>query len=162
MLTATFDSTTRPNEGIVAAARAAGYSVCFSSVSRRESRSTDFAQHFEGHDEVPELCLLGESALGHGRLGGQKDDDLLERILEIISNGAFPADRDQLSRGQLHQLRDALALEAHVASGRSIFVTADVKGFITHGRRECLQQLLSTRILSCEEFQAEVSAQNDA
>lgn len=43
-------------------------------------------------------------------------------------------------------------LEAHVREKRDIFVTADSKHFIRHGRREKLEALCSTRIMTVEEF----------
>ena len=46
-----------------------------------------------------------------------------------------------------------MILEAHHRAGNQIFVTSDKKGFVNHGRRERLETLLGTQILTPEGFQ---------
>jgi hypothetical protein len=86
--------------------------------------------------------------------GPHTQELLYDGILAIISDGSYPPSgkRDNLTRGQHHQLRDAMILEAHVREGRDIFVTTDTTGFIKHGRREKLEALCSTQIMTVEEF----------
>jgi predicted nucleic acid-binding protein len=50
-----------------------------------------------------------------------------------------------------------MILEAHTAARRKLFVTGDAKAFILNGRREQLQGLLSTRIVTAAEFEAELN-----
>jgi hypothetical protein len=51
-----------------------------------------------------------------------------------------------------------MILEAHSADRRTLFVTGDVTAFISNNRREKLQTLLTTRILSTSEFEGELRA----
>jgi hypothetical protein len=103
---------------------------------------------------VQELVVLDETPLDSGLLAGLDDLTRFEAILRVISNGSFPkpGERDAMTVGQLHQLRDAMALEAHARDGRTVFVTRDRKGFIDGGRRETLEGLCSTRIVTPEEL----------
>lgn len=103
---------------------------------------------------LPELLVVDESRVGEAVLAGEEDAALFEAILEVISDRGFPppGGRDDLSAGQLHQLRDAMILEAHSRSERHVFVTTDLKGFVKHGRREKLQELCSTVIVTVDEF----------
>ena len=68
----------------------------------------------------------------------------------VISASSFPAHgcRDELTKGQLRQLRDAMIFEAQVREGRHVLVTTDASGFINQGRRLKPQQLGRTRILT--------------
>lgn len=158
--TVTFDSTAEPNSAVVLAAINAGWHVAFVSVSVREAQFTDFCVEIKKHDLVPELGVWEESSWDEARWADESSGDRLEKILAIISNSGFPKSRNQLSEGQRHQLRDAMILEAHVAAERTTFVTDDLRAFITHGRRERLENLLSTRILSSFEFKAKLCNEN--
>jgi hypothetical protein len=107
---------------------------------------------------APEPLVLDESPLGVGALGGNAGRvDLFEEALVIISNGSFPApgDRNALTEGQTHQLRDAMVFAAHVRDHRNVLITGDKKGFVKQGRRERLESLGSTLIRTREEFIAE-------
>jgi hypothetical protein len=103
---------------------------------------------------ILETLVLGESELGYAVLGSEEEPDLLEHILKIISNDSFPrpGSRDDLLPGPRRQLRDAMILLAHVREHREIFVTDDKKAFVRHGRREKLELLLSTSIMTSKEF----------
>ena len=105
-----------------------------------------------GLGKILELGIVDESEVGNCVVGG--GDDYMESIIQIISNGSFPksGSRGHLSNGQRRQLRDAMILDAHAREGRSVFITNDRRGFIDGGRREMLQALLNTKILSGEEF----------
>lgn len=156
MKTVTFDSTTRPEDPEVLAAQAEGWDVAFVSVSLREAKGADFEEALRNQVRVPEIALWDESRWDEARWADELGRIRLEQILEVISNGGFPRDRSNLTKGQLHQLRDALILEAHSAAGRAVFVTGDLKGFIKNDRREQLEDLLKTRILTAAEFRAEL------
>lgn len=41
--------------------------------------------------------------------------------------------RDELSRGQAHQLRDAMLFSSHVEHGGALLITGDAKAFISDG-----------------------------
>jgi hypothetical protein len=157
MRTVTFDSTAKADEPLVLKAVDAGWRVGFASPSRREARGTDFEVSLSAHERVPELGVWGESSWG-ARWADKQSSERLRSILAIISNGSFPMKREQLTKGQSHQLRDAMILEAHAAARRDVFVTADAKAFIRNKRREQLETLLQTRILSPTEFEAELAA----
>lgn len=154
----TFDATARPDSRVVTAAIAAGCYVTYASVSLREAKGTDFEVELKKYDCVPELAVWNESDWDESRWAGEPSSDRLENILGIISNGAFPKDRATLTQGQLHQLRDAMILEAHSAASHDIFVTGDVKGFIKNGRREKLETLLGTRIMTAGELLSELAS----
>ena len=103
---------------------------------------------------IPELLVLDETPLGSGVLSGDRDADVFERVLRIVSNGSFPGpgSRDRLTAPQRRQLRDAMTFEAHCRQRRHLFVSDDKRAFINHGRREALQSLGRTRILTSDEF----------
>jgi hypothetical protein len=87
-------------------------------------------------------------------LAAARDVDVFETALAIISDGSFPkrGQRSEMTKGEQHQLRDAMTFEAHVRHRRHVFVTADAKGFVKDGRREKLEHLGRTRILTPDEF----------
>ncbi len=143
---------------MVLAAIAANWHVTFASVSLREAKGSDFEVTLRKHDLVPELGVWNESSWDNARWADEQSGDLLEKVLSIITNGSFPKNRSNLTEGQLHQLRDAMILEAHAAKERAVFVSADVRAFIKSGRREQLESLLKTRILRPSEFEAELNA----
>jgi hypothetical protein len=157
--TVTFDSTSRPDEPPVLKAVDAGWHVAFASVSVREARGTNFEASMSIHGRVPELGVWGESSWG-ARWADRASSQRLRSILAIVSNGSFPKSRGQLTKGESHQLRDAMILEAHAAAHRDVFVTADARAFIRNGRREQLEALLQTRILNPAEFEAELDAEH--
>ena len=105
-------------------------------------------------DPLPEPFVLGETPLGDGALGAEAVG-VFEQALAIISNRSFPVSgqRDHLTRGQQHQLRDAMIFEAHVRHGRHVLVTNDKKGFVNGGRREQLERLGQTRIETLDELE---------
>jgi hypothetical protein len=109
---------------------------------------------------VRESLVLGESRLGEAVLGSDGGASTFEAILDVIGSGSFPplGSRNTMTAGQWHQLRDAMILEAHAREGRDVLVTQDVRGFIHNGRRERLETLCRTRILTVDEFCADVAA----
>jgi hypothetical protein len=108
-------------------------------------------------EAVPESFILGESPLGVGVLSDDKTAAAFEFILNTISNGAFPRSgkRDNLSEGERKQLRDAMIFEAHVRSGRDIFVSNDRRAFIGKAhqeKRRALEASFKTQIFDRLEF----------
>jgi hypothetical protein len=103
---------------------------------------------------IPELLILDETPLGSGVLAGDEHAELFEHVLRIVSNGSFPppGSRNALTAPQRRQLRDAMAFEAHCRQRRHLFVSDDRRAFINHGRRERLESLSETRILTSSEF----------
>jgi hypothetical protein len=106
---------------------------------------------------VYETAVIGEWHLGSAVLGSSSSP--FEEILEVIGGGSFPppGKRDGLSAGVRRQLRDAMILEAHWRDRRDVFVTEDVTGFIDHGRRDRLEALCRTRIMTVDQFCNSVS-----
>jgi hypothetical protein len=108
-----------------------------------------------GGDVIPETLVLGESRLGRAVLGGDDAPALLEAILEIIGNGQFPPPGERgtaLGKRQRRRFRDAMIFQAHCRERRDVFVTNDENDFIRGGKREKLQAIGSTRILTVKEF----------
>jgi hypothetical protein len=101
---------------------------------------------------VREMAVLGEWRLGEAVLGGDESQPMLEIILRVIGGGSFPPQRENLTRGERRQLRDAMILEAHYRDRRDVLVTEDAKAFINDGRREALETLCRTRIMRVDEF----------
>jgi hypothetical protein len=157
MKTVTFDSTTQPDDDIVLLAFNAGWDVTFTSVTYRENNDAEVKLVLSNQQGLSELGVWGESSWGDARWADEASCIRLERILQIISNGSFPKDRTSLTDKELHQLRDAMVLEAHAARRRTLFVSDDERAFINHDRREKLETLLQTRILTTPEFQAELA-----
>ena len=109
---------------------------------------------------LSEPLVLGESPLGVGVMAPEERGQRFDRILAIISNESFPRRgyRSNLTDGQRRQLRDAIAFEAHIASGRDAFVTKDEKAFVNEGRRAKLQTLGQTQVLTRAEFMTLLSS----
>lgn len=103
---------------------------------------------------VYETLVIGESRIGLAVIGS--DASPFEAILEIIANGSFPKSgkRENLSRGQRAQLRDAMILEAHTRDGRDILVSNDATAYIGKDgtRRQLLETVCQTKILTVNEF----------
>ncbi len=110
--------------------------------------------------QVRESAVLGEWRAGVAAAGSEESGPMLEQVLQIFSSGGFPPLgsplREALSEGNHHHLLDAMILEAHVREGRDVLVTENTTEFITGDRREVLQQLCRTKILTVAEFCAEV------
>lgn len=104
---------------------------------------------------IREDLILGESPLGSAQLASRASGDMFEAVLAIIANGSFPApgNRENLSTGHRHILRDAMIYSAHIREQRVLFITKDTRGFVNHGRRKRLQELGRTVIRSLEELE---------
>lgn len=150
----TLDTNILPIDDLRDTAARLGIEMVVTTVTVHELCDDD--ERASGLGRAPEAFVLGESRLGAAVLPSEERGDRLERILAIIGNGSFPGigQRGHLTRGQQRQLRDAMAFDAHVASGRNAFVTNDLRAFVNHGRRDRLQGLGNTLILSRDEFEA--------
>ena len=115
--------------------------------------------------DVVEAFVLGESELGKGRLGSSQSATTFETILAIISDGSFPKvnNRENLTEGEKHQLRDAMILEAHTRERRDILISDDVRAYISKddSKRKKLERLCDTKIMTLGEFIRWVSSKED-
>lgn len=152
MIKITLDTDVLPADDLLQAASGLDCEFAVVSVTEREVEGTRFAAHVEPLGSVHETAVFGEAKFGSAVLGSQQSGETLEEILRIISAGSFPQSRDNLSAGQVHQLRDALILEAHLREHRDIFITGDARAFIRHGKREQLRTAFGVRILRRVEF----------
>ncbi len=154
----TIDTNILPADDFTELAKSRRWEIKIVSVTEREMGHGDRRLQVSGLGKVLERAVWDESEWDDCVFG--VGDDFLENIIQIISNGSFPKAgcRGQLSDGQSRQLRDAMILEAHAREEREIFVTNDRTGFIDDGRREKLQNLLKTRILTREEFLHELKS----
>ncbi len=152
--TVTFDTNVLPAPDLIERARALGIEVAVSTVTEREVDDTSWSEAVSDLPRHSEVFVLGESLMGEAVLPIVGPGDVLEEIIRLVSGGSFPrrGGREQLTRGQANQLRDAMILETHVRSGRDALVTADSRAFIKFGRREALQERFGTSILLPPEF----------
>jgi len=151
MTRVTLDTATVDADAMIEAGQRLGFNFVRVTVTDRELEPSDIRPHAVVGC-IPETLILGESPIGSQSL--MSEGDIYEELLTIISNGSFPKrdQREHLTEGQRHQLRDAMIFSAHVREGRDIFVTDDIRGFIRHGRRERLEQRFDTKIMTSTEF----------
>ena len=154
MNTVTLDTNLVDNEKVIEAACSAGYVVTHTSVTDRELDGSDVVAATPIPAHIVESFVFGDTCFGSGVLAPDSAEVITEKLLKIISNGSFPAigGRENLTKPQRRQLRDAMILCAHIREGRDIFVTNDVKGFIADGRRELIEREFETRIMTSREF----------
>ena len=121
------------------------------SVTTRELEGTDFTLLGQ---EIVETGVWGESRWDQSLWGDEKTAALFEQILKVMSDGAFPRNRENLSKGHQRQLRDAMILAAHARSQGNIFVTNETQAFGTKDSisRRQLEQLCGTQIMNLNEF----------
>ena len=159
MIKVTIDTDVLPADDLYQAAGDLDCDFAVVSVTEREMEGTRFTIHLNNIGSVPETGVYGEARFGQAVFAGEQSAQTLEQILRIISSNSFPRSPSDLSEGQLHQLRDALILEAHIRDRRDIFITGDTRAFIRHGRREELRAAFGVRILTRSEF-LDACAQN--
>jgi hypothetical protein len=159
----TFDTNLIGEAHLLETAKARLIDVAFVSVSDREVEGTSFERGVDAATTVAEISVWGESRWGEGTWGDDAPLDCFEIALRVISGGSFPPKgaRGDLTGGQRRQLRDAMIFCSHVRDKRDVFVTRDEKGFVSGGRREKLQQVFATRILTPGEFLAEIDRSVD-
>lgn len=154
MKSVTVDTNSVDDFRVVEAARQAGFAIVRTTVTDREIEASGIIPVLPAHQPLYEPLVLGEGRLGFAVMGSDADGDMLGGILQIISNGSFPAKnrRSNLSAGERRQLRDAIILLTHLRERGEIFVTNDTKGFIQGGRRERLQSEFGAKIMTADEF----------
>jgi len=152
MKTVTVDTNVSDSKRIFKIAACLGLDIKSTSVTDRELEGTNYNNLAKS--KLLETFVFGESLLGDCVLGGSKEDDSFEEILNIISNKSFPkcGNRENLSSGELRQLRDAMIINTHAREQRDIFVSNDKKAYVKDERRNILEKRLGTKILTEEEF----------
>lgn len=152
---ATIDTCSLPVTDYLALARKKGFVLVLVRTSEREACGSEDLPDGCEVMRIPEPGVWGDGKWnGFGYWGGPDDEECLEEVLAIIGNGSFPpkGSRGELLPGQRRQLRDAMIFTSHVRHGHEVFVTEDLKGFFSNGRRELLQDRFSTMILTTGEF----------
>jgi hypothetical protein len=154
MLTVTLDTNAvddQTKRRLQAACAGRAVQIAHTTVTDRELEPSDIAA---SAGELKETAVWTESRWDQSVWGDEDQCARFEEILSITSNGSFPSAgmRSSLSDGEKKQLRDAMILETHTRERRTIFVSDDERAFIRGGRREKLQALCSTRIMTTEEF----------
>jgi hypothetical protein len=154
MKTVTLDTNSVDDKEVIEAACIAGFVVTHTSVTDRELNGSDVVAATTVSAPIVESFVFGESCLSSGALAPDSDEVIFEKLLKIIANGSFPAigRRENLTKPEQRQLRDAMILNVHIRAGRGIFVTNDVKGFIANGRRELIEREFKTRVMTSREF----------
>lgn len=150
----TLDTNTVDDSNLIKSGRLHGFEFVAITVTDRELQPSDIRADSEAVGTVPETVVLDESCFGQAVLGSDSDRDMFEEFLVIISNGSFPkvGQRENLTQGQRRQLRDAMILSAHIREGRDIFVTNDIRGFISDNRRKQIEERFNTKIMTSVEF----------
>lgn len=159
LLKVTLDTNVLPADDLMAIAAARGIDVAVVTVTEREVRGTGFQVALKPMTVIPETGVWDESEWDDCVWAADEAEagpGMMEDILRALWNGSFPSRdaRETLTDGQRHQLRDAMILEAHVRESRDAFVSEDTRAFIDHGRREILERITRTRIVSMAELLA--------
>jgi len=151
----TLDTNVFPAEGLINRAKRAGMIVGVISVSRREVEGSSLEDEVGALECTLETAVWGESRWGHALWGGSGDNERLENMLALVSNGSFPprGQRENLSNGQRRQLRDAMILFAHIREGRDLLVTNDKAAFIVDSRRAAIETAYKIKIMTANEFE---------
>lgn len=139
MITITLDTDVLPADDLIEAAHGLDCEFAVVSVTRREVDGTSFVVYVEPLGGIHETAVFGQAKFGSSVFGSRRSHKFLEKILSIISSGSFPESRDNLSVGQVHQLRDALILEAHLRKERDILSPGmPVHSFGTVSGKSCV------------------------
>lgn len=146
------------------AARTLPMAVEFATISVSDRERGEHETKPKNIPTIPETAVIGESSWGEAVLGSENGSRVYEHIRAIISSGSYkPPDGDKHPHdGQWRQVRDAMALSDHVRERRDIFITTDARAFINHGRREQLEALCRTRIMTPAEFIEFCTARGEA
>ena len=170
MLKLTLDTNCIDHEELLRCAQAAGADVATFSVSRKETSGSSFAARLETMTVIAEQSVFADGLftdnfwadrvwrsganVTYRREDGDKVvGDPFEEVLAVISNRSFPSSgaRRNLSAGQRRQFRDAMMLSLHAQHQRDVFISADEKAFVKDGRRDRLERMLSTKIVTPKE-----------
>jgi len=148
----TLDTNIFPVEDLLEACCGWGWDFAVVSVTERELDNTDLLVELKPLGNIIETAVYGESKYGMAKYGSKETQSDREEILAIITDGSYPKNRQNLSKGHRRQLRDSMIFHTHVQERRDIFVTNDERGFIRDGRRERLQRRFNTLIMTRGEF----------
>ncbi|HCU10563.1 MAG TPA: hypothetical protein DGB72_00375 [Gemmatimonadetes bacterium] len=153
-LRATLDTNIVPLEGLETRAATVGVATALATVTDRELESHSHGNTLPSVERLIETTVWDESPWDGSVFAGESEEDCFETVLRIISNGSFPKPnaREDLTQGERTQLRDAMIFCTHVREGRDIFVTLDTKAFLRDGRKERLESLYKTRIMTRQQF----------
>jgi hypothetical protein len=165
MITVTLDTNCADEMELIALMRQRGAHVALVNTTDLEARGSSFEVKLEALERVPEPGLWGEGGWGTSMWGGgpsveYRDEagdaccsNPFEATLAVVSNHSFPpsGQRSHLTPGQGRQLRDAMIFCAHVQHSRDLFVSRDIRAFVNEGRRERLESMFDTRILTPSE-----------
>jgi hypothetical protein len=154
MESVTIDTNVFPLGDLESLAEKAGFVLEVISVTNRELVNTDLSSSAQSLGETLETFHFGEGSWGSMVFGSVDDAADFEKILQIISSGGHPKDRENLTPAQQNQRRDALILQAHIRSGKRVFVSNDERGFVRHGKRELLEEAFPIKIYNRIEFAA--------
>ena len=151
----TFDTNVADRVDLVRVAIARGFGVFVTSVTNRELLPSDIVP--VTNELILEVAVFDESSFGNAVLGSDRDAEIFENTLTILSNGSFPRPglRDRLTEGERRQLRDAMIFAAHVRQSHDVFVSDDERAFVSTGRREKLERISNSKIMTSVEFIAE-------
>jgi hypothetical protein len=162
-LKVTLDTGCSEDPVLVEALRQLGADVAITSTTASEINGSSFSDVFHGLDRK---TGPGGWGLNWGECwGGGNSVDYLDRdgvphhgnpfveILEVISNGGvkLPKDWDTLTKRQCNLIHDAMILSTHVQHQRDLFVTDDYRAFVNADRRETLERMFPTKILTLKE-----------
>jgi hypothetical protein len=157
--TVTFDTNVFPADALKERACKAGITVSVVSVSAREVEGSSLEQEVKALQAIPEIAVWGQFFWGQAVWAAKENGECLEYILSLVSNRSFPlaGERENLTRGQLRQLRDAIILCTHIRSGRDLLVSNDSAAFISDGRRQGIESKYATRIMTVQQFESYLS-----
>jgi hypothetical protein len=166
----TLDTNCVDDAELLAVAAYAGAEVAVFSVTRREAAGSHVAAHVHRVIVLPEQSVWADGLWADGfwadrvwasapaidylaKDGSPRKGDPFEDVLSVVSSGSFPVPgaRRNLTDGQRNQYRDAMILSLHAQHGRDILVSNDTRAFVKHGRREVLERMLRTRIVTSVE-----------
>lgn len=155
MRTVTIDTSILPADDLIGSVSSDEFSFSVVTVTERELGDW-FNRNKPGIGRVLETAVWDHGTWDNAVWGGPTDATCLENVVSIIGEGSFPppSARSALTAGQRRQLLDAMIFCAHVREKRDIFVTNDQRGFIRKQRRENLERVYSTKVMTKEEFLA--------
>lgn len=144
-----------------------GAEIIISTVSVHELGDSSWAAAYDGLERKPGPggwglnwgeCFGGGVAVEFAdHTGAQAHASPFCEILWVISSGAvrLPSDWGSLTPNQRRMINDAMIFSVHVQQRGDVFVTADRRAFVNAGKREKLEAMFRTRILTPEEVMAE-------
>ena len=150
----TLDTNILPADDLIASVLPGLFEFAIVSVTDRETEGLKDLAAQTNIFRILETAAWDESRFDKAVWGDSESAKRKERCLQIISDGSFPPPgaRNELTKGEQHQYRDAMIFCGHVRDGGEIFVTNDTKGFVKGGRRASLEKEFHTRIMTRIEF----------